>query len=269
MTVAVVTGGARGIGRAIATRLAADGTRVVIADIDGDGARTAAAAIDGAVARTLNVTDAQAFSDLIAEVEQAVGPVDILINNAGIMPIGPFEDQDDALDRRVFDINVHGVLNGARAVLPGMLSRGRGHILNIASTAGKAAPPGGVVYAGSKHAVVGISDGLRAEFAGRGISVSAVMPSFTSTELISGTAGLRGMSTSTPEQVAEVVAKAVRGRGVLRYAPRSLWFSMKSSEFLPMSVRDRVARLVGADRVFLDIDREARRAYDKRIGQDD
>ncbi|NUS43236.1 MAG: SDR family oxidoreductase [Mycobacteriaceae bacterium] len=267
MTVAVVTGAGRGIGRAIAARLAADGAAVVIADIDADSARTAAAGIAHSVARTLDVTDAQAFSDLVAEVEAELGPVGVLVNNAGIMPIGPFESHDAATDRRVFDVNVHGVLNGVRAVLPGMLARRSGHIVNISSTAGAATPPGGTVYAGSKHAVVGISDGLRLEFADRGISVSVILPSFTATELIAGTAGVRGMPTVTPEQVADVVAQALRRGSRAYFVPRWLRGSMSSRNILPTKVNDAVARISGASRVFLDFDRNARQAYDKRIEQ--
>lgn len=266
MSVAAITGGARGIGLAIAKRLAAEGYRIAIGDIDAELAESAAAEIDGAIGLALDVASASAFEEFIAAVEERLGGVDVLVNNAGIMPIGPFEEQDEALAHRVFDINVHGVLNGARAVLPRMLARGSGHIVNIASTAGKAVTPGGVVYGGSKHAVVGISDGLRQEYAARGIKVSAIAPTFTQTELIAGTKGLRGLPNISPEEVADVVAYALKKNAAFEYAPRWLRFSMASRDLLPTSINDRVTRMFGGDTAFLDVDQGARDAYDKRIG---
>lgn len=263
--VAVVTGGARGIGLAIATRLAADGMRVAVGDIDAGRAVEAAEGIDGALGGLLDVADPESFEAFVARVDAELGPVEVLVNNAGIMPIGPFLDHTWATAGRTVDINVHGPINGARAVLPGMLDRGRGHIVNIASTAGKVGTPGSVLYSASKHAVVGFGDALRQEYAARGIRVTTVLPSFTNTDLISGTRGLRGVPTVEPDDVAEAVARALSKRSATVYVPGMLRGSALLHDLLPAKLNDLLARAYGADRVFLEIDPEARRDYNDRI----
>ena len=112
----------------------------------------------------------------------------MLINNAGIMPLGPFAEEDDATARRMIDINVHGVIFGTKLAIPGMRQRGSGHIVNIASQAGKAGIPGGATYCATKHAVVGLSEAVRAELRDTGVEVSVVMPAVVDTELGSGLA---------------------------------------------------------------------------------
>lgn len=265
MTVVAITGGGRGIGRAIATRLAADGMRVAIGDIDAEAATAAAAAIPGALGLALDVTDAASFDAFLNEVEHTLGALDILVNNAGIMPIGPFLDQDAALARRAVDINVHGPLNGMRAALPRLRAHGGGHIVNIASTAGVVGIPGGVVYSATKHAVVGMSAAVRQEYAAEGIHVSTVLPSFTNTELISGTKGLRGLPTVEPSEVAAAVATAIARRRPVVFVPRVLKGLMRVSSLLPERFSDFTLRLFGGDTAFLDIDHGVRDAYDKRI----
>lgn len=265
MTVVAVTGGARGIGRAIAERFRAGGARVAIGDVDKNLASVTAAEIGGVSGMWVDVADPAAFEAFVSEVEQAHGGVDILVNNAGIMPIGAFLDQDPAVAKRAVDVNVHGVLNGIRAVLPGMLRRGSGHIVNIASIAGKVGVAGGVVYSASKHAVVGAGDAVRAEYGSRGIRVTTVLPSFTNTELISGTTGLRGIGTVEPAAVADAVAKAVRRNRTTAYVPGLVRASAWLHETLPATANDALARAVGADRVFLDVDRSHRQGYDARI----
>ncbi|WP_280484359.1 SDR family oxidoreductase [Nocardia cyriacigeorgica] len=264
-TVVAITGGGRGIGRAIAERLAADGMSVAIGDIDAEAAAAAAASIPGALGLPLDVADPTSFDLFLDQVETALGAVDVLVNNAGIMPIGPLLDQPESLRRRAVDINLHGPLNGICAVLPRMRARGRGHIVNIASTAGVAPVPGGVVYCATKHAVVGMSEAVRQEFAADGIAVSAILPTFTNTELISGTKGLRGLPTVEPAAVADAVAKAIARKRTIATVPRYLLGMFKLNALLPKAVTDRMAKVAGVDRAFLDIDHAARDAYDKRI----
>jgi NADP-dependent 3-hydroxy acid dehydrogenase YdfG len=249
MSVAAITGGSRGIGRAIAEALATRGTRVVTGDIDG----TADVELD--------VADPSSFERFLA----AAGPVDILVNNAGIMPIGHFLGQDQRTAQRVFDVNVHGVLNGMRAVLPGMIQRGGGHIINIASTAGRVAVPGGVLYCATKHAVVGAGDAVRQEFADRGIKVTTVLPSFKNTDLISGTKGLRGIPNVEPEDVAKAVVRAIDNPQPSVVVPRRLRASLWIHDALPARANDAISKAFGADRAFLDIDHATRHDYDARI----
>ena len=268
-TSVAVTGGARGIGLAIAQHLARRGERVAIGDIDGDLANAAAATIEGALGMALDVADADAFDRFLDVAEDALGPVDVLVNNAGIMPIGPFLEQDEALARRAVDINVHGPLNGMRAALPRMLDQGGGHIVNIASTAGKVATPGTAIYNATKFAVVGMSDAIRQEYAPHGIHVTTVMPSFTNTELIAGTKGLRGVPNIEPDDVAAAVLRALDRKPATVVVPGFLRASIAAHELLPTRAQDALARLYRADRVFLEIDHAQRRPYETRIAAHD
>ena len=136
----------------------------------------------------LDVTDAESFATFLDKARaDGAGHVDVLINNAGVMPIGAFLSQSEQSIRSSIEVNVYGVLNGCRLVLPEMMKRRSGHIVNVASLAGMVAVPGQVVYAGTKFAVVGLTTALADEVAPHGVEVSVVMPPFTNTELISGT----------------------------------------------------------------------------------
>ena len=120
----------------------------------------------------LDVTDRASFEAFLNQVETQFGPLDVLINNAGIMPVGPFVEETDATAQRLIDINLTGVLLGSKLALQRFIPRRRGHLVNIASTAGKSGFPGGVTYCATKHAVVGLSEAIRQEVPGWG-SLSA------------------------------------------------------------------------------------------------
>ena len=192
--VVAITGGARGIGRATAAALIAQGARVAIGDIDAPLAEQTASGAgrrhDRAAARRHRPRRASTPSS--PRSRTASGPLDVLINNAGIMPIGPFVDETDATATRMIDINLHGVIYGSKLALERFLPRGRGHLVNIASVAGKAGFPGGATYCATKHAVVGLSEAIRAEVRTTDIDVSIVMPVVVNTELGSGLQRSRG-----------------------------------------------------------------------------
>jgi short-subunit dehydrogenase len=171
----------------------------------------------------------------------------VLVNNAGITPIGHFLEQDSDVIDRALDVNLKGTLNGVRAVLPRMVDRGGGHIVNISSAAGKTATPGGAVYAATKFGVVGLSDAIRQEFARHGITVTTVMPSFTRTELIAGTTGLRGLPTAQPQDVANAVARALRRKKATVYVPRAVRASVLLNAILPTRVNDMLSRVYRSD----------------------
>ena len=166
-----ITGGARGIGAATAERLRREGARVTLGDVDVAPLEATAARL-GAVGLALDVTDRASFTAFLDGAEAAQGPVDVLINNAGIMPIGPFLEESDEVARRQFEINVHGVILGMKIALPRMLARGSGHIVNLASAAGRIALPGEATYVATKHAVVGLSEAMRWELEGTGVGVT-------------------------------------------------------------------------------------------------
>jgi NAD(P)-dependent dehydrogenase (short-subunit alcohol dehydrogenase family) len=188
--VAIVTGGASGIGAALVRALAARGAAVVIADLDEASAKEVAATVNagasGAVsAAALDVRDADAVSDLVSRTAAEHGRLDLMFNNAGIAVGGKVDEL--VLDHwnRVIDVNLRGVVHGVHAAYPLMLAQGSGHIVNTASLAGLVPGPMLAPYAAAKHAVVGLSLSLRAEAVTRGVRVSVVCPGFVDTPLLS------------------------------------------------------------------------------------
>ena len=161
--VVAITGGARGIGYATAGRLIADGAQVAIGDIDELRLKQAAADLGLTTYARLDVTDPGSFAAFLDLVEAELGPLDVLVNNAGIMPIGPLAEEDDASTRRMVEINVLGVMFGTKLALRRMAPRRRGHIINIASLAGESFVPGSATYCGTKHAVNGFTESARRE----------------------------------------------------------------------------------------------------------
>ncbi|CAM3589822.1 SDR family oxidoreductase [Smaragdicoccus niigatensis] len=266
--VVAITGAARGIGYATAAHLLSQGARVAIGDIDAAAVRSAATSLArGVVALQVDVSNDESVAAFIAAAEDALGTLDILINNAGIMPIGHFLEQSQELQRRTFDINVYGVLNGMRAALPGMIERGSGHIINVASSAGKAPVPGGLVYGATKAAVASLTDTARIEFAGDNIDFTSILPAFTNTDLIAGTKGLKGFKTVEPEDVAQAIADAISHPVPEKWVPGSLAGTAAIFGLIPYGVRDRINRALGAYDAFLDVDQSARKVYDDRITQ--
>src|SRR5919197_1100331 len=263
--VALVTGGARGIGRATAQAFVRAGMKVAIGDLDVDAARATAAELGGAVvAFALDVTERVSVEQFVADAEQALGPADVLVNNAGIMQLGPFAEEDDATAQRMIDINVNGVMYGMKAVLPRFVARGSGHLVNVASSAGKAGYAGGATYSGTKHFVVGVSEAVRAELRGTGIEVSCVMPVIVQTELAAGLPQTRGVKHVTPEQVAGEIVAALKVPRFDVFVPRSVGPLTAFAGALPRGARELLARALRADRALVDVDRAARAGYELR-----
>lgn len=268
--VVAITGAGRGIGQATARALLAAGARVAIGDIDEEAARASAALLGGgAVSTVVDVTDPDSFALFLTFTEAALGPVDVLINNAGIMPIGPFLDESSATAQAQLQVNVFGCLNGMRAALPGMLARGRGHVVNVASVAGKSPVPGGLTYAATKAAVISATETARVEFAGTGVHFTCVMPSFTNTELITGTSGTRGVRNAEPEEVGAAIVDALVHHRADVYVPKIVGPILRTQPLLGRRLRDRINHALKADRTFLEIDAGARAAYDRRIAAPD
>ena len=265
---AVVTGGARGIGRAITQALVAKGVRVAIGDVDREAAeRTAAELGDAVVGLPLDVTDLAGFTAFLDDVERRLGPIDILINNAGIMPISPLESESDASITRQLEINLRAVIHGTQEAMRRMRPRGTGHIVNIASLAGRAAAPGLATYVATKHAVIGLSESVRAELRGTGVEISVVMPGLVRTELIAGLKDARGVKTLAPEDVANEIVSALEVPRFDVFVPRSTGPLIAVTGALPRRLRELVAHALGADDATGKADRSARTAYEARAAR--
>lgn len=267
--VVAITGGAQGIGKATAIALAHRGCRVAIGDIDpAKAAATAAEIGTGCRAFELDVTDRGSFETFIAQVEEHLGPVDVMVNNAGIMVLGPFEAESDEAMRRMIEIDLVGVILGTKLVIPGMKARGRGHIVNIASQAGKFGYPGGATYSATKHAVVGLSEAVRRELSGTGVDVSWIMPAVVDTQLGAGTQKVRGVGLIEPETVAEAITDAlVTGKPDV-WIPRRTRALLTATSLVPRSLAEAMARLIGAYRVLGGADRSARARYENEAGRE-
>jgi len=265
-----VTGGAQGIGRAIAERLVADGARVVIGDVQKDRAEQTAEEIGaGTVALPLDVVDAADFARFLDEAESTLGGLDVLVNNAGIMPIGPFLDESDHVTDRTIDIDLRGTVTGTKLAGRRFAARGDGHVVNIASVLGTLASPNAATYCATKFAVVGLGQSLRQEWRGTGVRISSVCPGFVRTELISGMSASKAMEKYLmvdPEDVAEAVTRVIaKDRSRTVFVPRAVGVSSRFSNNIPATLNDWMFRVSGGNKVTSDLDLAGRAAYQRRI----
>jgi NAD(P)-dependent dehydrogenase (short-subunit alcohol dehydrogenase family) len=264
---AAITGGARGIGRATAQAFVRQGMRVAIGDVDFQAAQQTAEELGGsAVALPLDVTERESFRAFLDGAEEQLGPLDVLVNNAGIMPLGRFVDEDDLTTQRMIDINLHGVIFGMKLALARMVPRDRGHIVNIASQAGKFGAPGGATYSATKHAVVGLTEAVRGELRlmGASIDLSYVMPYIVNTELGGGLGEARGLHNLEPSEVADAIVQALQHGTVEVWVPKSAKRSYQLGTLLPRPLAEGIGRAMKADRVLADADATVRRDYELR-----
>ncbi len=212
--VAVVTGGANGIGRALCKRFAAEGARgVVVSDIDFDAASQVAAEISGLAVKT-DVASETDISTLVAKTNEAFGPIDLFCSNAGIGGAPGFEQVSNEAWRQIWEVNVMAHIFAARAVLPQMLERGEGYLLNTASAAGLLTQIGSAPYAVTKHAAVAFAEWLAITYGDRGIKVSCLCPQGVKTNLLlegalAGSAGFLLAGAIEPEDAAEAVIRGL------------------------------------------------------------
>src|ERR671931_898611 len=194
--VVAITGGGRGIGRATALALTREGARVAVGDLDREAAERVGAEIGPTgLGLPLDVTDHAAFTAFLDEVEQRLGPLDVVVNNAGIMPVTPLVEESPESISRQLEINLSAVIHGTQEAMKRMVPRGSGHIVQLASLAGRAGFPRRATYCATKHGVVGLSEAVALELRGTGVQVSVVMPGIVRTELTTGLADARGVKT--------------------------------------------------------------------------
>ncbi len=264
--VVAITGGARGIGRATAAALVDQGARVAIGDLDASlTERVADELAGGLIGLTLDVTSRESFNGFLDQVERRLGPLDVLVNNAGIQPLGDYARESDAVTRAVLDVNLGGTALGCKLALERLLPRGTGHIVNISSGLGRTAVPGGVSYCASKYAIVGLSEALRAELAGSGVELHLVLPGFVDTEMSAGLKGLRGMRPLSAAEVAKAIVQALQTGRADVYVPRTLGLMVSIQPIAPRWLVSLGTRLLRSDRLLTQPDALERAAYEARI----
>ncbi|MUL76573.1 SDR family oxidoreductase [Mycolicibacterium sp. CBMA 226] len=263
-----ITGAARGIGYATAKALLARGARVVIGDRDVavlESAVSELVKLGPATGYPLDVTDRESFEVFLDKARSdGAGHLDVLINNAGVMPIGPFLDETEQSIRSAMEVNLYGVLTGCQLALPEMLARRRGHIINIASLSGLIPLPGQVVYNATKFGVVGLTTALADEVAPHGVEVSVVMPPFTRTELISGTSETMAVKPVEPEEIAAAIVKTLDKPKTHVSVPAALRFTAQAAQLLGPRGRRWMNKALGLDTVFMTFDAAKRQSYTDR-----
>ena len=250
INVAVVTGGGHGIGRALCRRLADVAATVVVADIDATAATTVASEFGG-VARALDVSDEQAIAELVDTIEDELGSIDMFISNAGVGfgdgesgavsaegGMNPIDDRWEAS----WKVNVMAHVYAARALVPRMLKRGGGHLVNIASAAGLLSQIGDAAYSTTKHAAVGFAESLAIDYGDDGIKVSVVCPQAVATRMIGieddsdsmegGFGGNEVDGIMTAEDVADIIVEqALAGKFlILTHAPVTTYVQRKATD---------------------------------------
>lgn len=219
----------------------------------------------GAIGLPLDVTRRESFSAFLDRIERELGVIDVLINNAGIAPLGEFAREPDAIAERVLEVNVAGTMRGCKLALERMLPRGAGQIVNVASGLGRTPSPGIVSYSASKHAIVGLTESLRIEIAGSGIELHLVLPNLTGTDMSDGVRALRGARIVAPEEVASAIVGVLRSGRREVYVPAQLGWLIRLETILPQRLVAPLRELLGANRMFTRVDALERAAYEARI----
>jgi NAD(P)-dependent dehydrogenase (short-subunit alcohol dehydrogenase family) len=264
--VVAITGGARGIGRATAAALAAQGAQVAIGDLDGELTRRVAVELGaGVLGLPLDVTSRASFNGFLDRVERELGPLDVIVNNAGIAPTGEFARESDAVATRVLEVNIAGTVLGCKLALERMLPRETGNIVNISSGLGRTPAPGLATYSASKHAIVGLTGALRRELEGTGLQIHLVLPGLIGTDMAAGVNALRGVRIGRPEDVAQAIVDVLQTGRREAYVPRQLGWMVGLEAITPQPVVRLIRRVLGADRMFTQVDALERAAYEARI----
>jgi short-subunit dehydrogenase len=251
-----ITGAARGIGEAIARELATQGYSLLLGDLDASVVELAASL--GGVGGVLDVTSGESFAAWLA----LVPTVDVLVNNAGVMWVGPFAAEPEGAAQRQFDVNFHGAVRGTKLVLPAMLARRSGSVVTVASAASYIAPAGEATYAATKHALHGWMTSVRQEIAGSGVHLCLVLPTVVETELALGTES-GGVPRLTPQQVAAAVAAVVAKPSFETFVPARVGLLVRVLTALPQRGRDLMYRRLVPDQVKVG-DPRARADYEAR-----
>ncbi|MFF4801348.1 SDR family oxidoreductase [Streptomyces sp. NPDC001351] len=263
--VAVVTGAARGVGHAIAGRLARDGYRLVLGDVDGHRLHRAAGELGGEHALVeVDIAGAEAAERLAGAAEAHFGRLDVWVNNAGVVPLGRLDDQEAGLLAYACQVNLTGTVHGCRAAALRMRPQGGGHIVNIASVLAVKPLPGFAAYSATKAGVLALSRSLHRELRVDGIHVTAILPYMVHTTAAAGIRP-RFVPALRPEQVADAVAGVLqRPRRPQVFVPRAARL-LSLTALLPHRVGDMIDALLGTDAIAQDADAAVRGPYETEL----
>lgn len=263
---AIVTGATGGVGNALAHALAREGVKVAMADLDQEKLDEAAAKVGaGAIGMALDVSDREAFSAYIDEVERQLGPLDILCNVAAIMPVGDFDLEKSATTDRIIEINLLGVIHSTKDAAHRMKRRGQGHIVNVASGAGWIAGGGGATYCASKFGVVGYSESVALELRGSGVEISVIAPAVIKTEMSTGLTEVRGVRAVEPSEVADAIVECLKHPRFAVFVPKAIGVMAMSFSAIPHRARHFIARMANTDKLLLTADMSKRADYEHRV----
>jgi NAD(P)-dependent dehydrogenase (short-subunit alcohol dehydrogenase family) len=264
-----ITGGGRGIGRATAIELAAGGARVSIGDIDLEAAREAAAECGPtASALDLDVADLASTRAFLARAEREHGPLDALVANAGLLPLGPFLDTDPEVHRRTVEVNLLGPVNCAHAALPGMVGRGRGRFIVVASLMGRITVAGAAVYGATKYGAAAFAETLREELRATGVEVISILPAIVRTEAASGVDEGRLIPAVEAEDVAAAIVGACERGGAEIAVPRWAGPVARAGGAVPSTLMRPVRWALRGDRAMNSLDPADRAGYEQRLRED-
>ena len=249
----LITGAARGLGRAMAERFAAEGAEVVVTDLDSAGLADVCEALSSTGARcrsyTLDVTDPEAVTEVRDALHADAGAIDILVNNAGVVFGGEFLDVPLEKHRLTYRVNVEGPVNMTYAFLPDVLASPRGHLVYIASASGYVGLPKGSTYASSKWATIGFAESIRAELKHQGhrrVGVTTVCPTYIATGMFEGVSPPRTTSMLDPSRIADKVVTAVRRGKIWVREPWIVKITPLLKHGLPTPVSDFLTDAFGA-----------------------
>lgn len=259
-----ITGAARGIGAATAEELVRRGALVLLGDLDATAVQELATRLgDRAVAAPLDVTDQASYEAFLAVGEKAFArPLDALVNNAGVMWVGAFDEEPESAMRRMMEVNYFGVVRGTRLVLPAMRARRSGHVVTVTSMAARIGPPGEATYCATKHAVDGWITAVREEIRGSGVDLTLVMPVVVDTPLAAGTSS-GGMPRLQPSEVATAIADALERPRFEVFVPERVAVLSRAFGVLPQRARDLMTAKLVPDQVKAT-DQAARASYEQR-----
>jgi short-subunit dehydrogenase len=252
----LITGAANGIGRATARELARRGVRLGLIDVDAAGLEVLSAELKAAgvpsAARVADVTDRARLRGAVAEIEAEVAPVDVLLACAGYGTLTLVPELELDILKRIFDVNLFGVAESIEAVLPGMLARGRGHLVGVASMAGYRGFPWMISYSSSKAALIAYLEALRPGLAKRGVSVTTACPGFVRTAMSTGVPYKHKVSMIEPEEAARHLTRAVLRRPRNCVFPFSMRMGLAILRYMPDRVFDWMMRRAGPRALSVD-----------------